>query len=527
MEWFNRINTKENREKSVVYFLIFLLVLQGLGIFLINLLQTEKYLFMDNTLAIRHGIEMWRNGIFLKDFNYFSTMEIDNAAFFAVPLYLLTGNLGLSLGIVHLLLYILCAYLILCLFRNAGYDKKYGFLAIFLLFTPYMIHGLDWANMMFVTVGQYEFRVIVLISIANLLLLALNAKTDIKKLLPLLIFNFLLCFWTSLSCGNYVILMIVLPFCLFYVFINCILEKIIFNKYILVVFVSTVLACVLALALRSHEIGETSRSSLALLTADTFSANLLNCITGFFMLFGGLTQEPYVPIFTVPAILRIIKFVFISACLVITYMKLKKLKSTDYFHYMFIFVAIVNLAVMILAFTRYGAIIFEYRYHIVWGAMLLLVTVASVEVIKYERLKNMVLLALLSMAVLINLSVFKTVFEENHETDFEEEIIRMADEADLNTIYVYNMPDEAAAIRVLDVDKNCMSVTYVVDYVYTSSENYFEYYYDYYDYEENHLFVCPPELLEPLPEEIRECYVEIGMLDNCCVYIGFENPWIQ
>jgi len=527
MEWISRINTKENREKFVLYLLVALLVLQGMGIFLINLLQTEKYMFFDNALAIRHGVEMWRNGLFLKDFNYFSTMEIDNAAFFAVPMYLLTGNLGLSLGIVHVILYVLCICLISCLFRNAGYDKKYGLLAIFLLFTPYMIHGLDWANMMFVTVGQYEFRVIALISITNLLLMALNVKTDAKKWIPLLIFNFLLCFWTSLSCGNYVILMIVLPFCLFYVFINCISEKIIINKYIVVVFASTILACVFALAIRGHEIGETSRSSLALLTADTFSANLLNCITGFFMLFGGLTQEPDVPIFTMPAILRIIKFVFISACLVITYMKLKKMKTTDYFHYMFIFVAVVNLAVMILAFTRYGAIIFEYRYHIVWGAMLLLVAVASVEVIKYERLKNMVLLALLSMAVLINLSVFKTVFEENHETDFVEEIIRMADESGMDTIYVYNMPDEAAAIRALDVDKNCMSVTYVVDYVYNSTDNYFEYYYNYYEYDENHLFVCKPEFLETVPEEIREGYVAIGMLDDCCVFIGFENPWIQ
>lgn len=53
-----------------------------MGIFLMNLLQTETYLFSDNTLAIRHGIEIWRKGIFLENFNYYSTLEIDNAAFF-------------------------------------------------------------------------------------------------------------------------------------------------------------------------------------------------------------------------------------------------------------------------------------------------------------------------------------------------------------------------------------------------------------------------------------------------------------
>ena len=56
------------RGEYIKYFYFFLLIFQGLAIFLMNLFQTETYLFSDNALAIRHGIEIWRKGIFLENF---------------------------------------------------------------------------------------------------------------------------------------------------------------------------------------------------------------------------------------------------------------------------------------------------------------------------------------------------------------------------------------------------------------------------------------------------------------------------
>lgn len=516
-----------NYSKLLNWFLLLFVIMQGIAIFLVNLLQTDSYLFNDNVYAIRHGIEIWRHGLFLENFNYYSTMEIDNAAFFAIPLYFLTNNLGLSLGIVHLLLYILSAYLIYSIFQNGGYDSKYGLLAIIFLFTPFVISGLDWGNMLFVTVGQYEFRVIVMLSTINLLLITLNTSKTIKQTLPLFLFHLLLCFWTTLSCGNYVILMILLPFCMFFVYINCITERLQINKKTILTLAGTLLICALALVIRNYGVGETGRSTLPLLTADTFSANLLNCITGFFMLFGGLTQEPDVPIFTVNAILRIAKFIFICGCLILTYSKVKKAKPTDYLHYMFVFLALVNLGVMILAFTRYGALIFEYRYHLIWGAMLLLTTAASIDSIKYVRLKNLTIFTIICMVALINLGGFKSAFAEADRTALERQILRIADEEELNTIYMYNMPEEAATIKVLDYNKSCISVTYVVDYVYRSTEDYFENYEDYAIFDERHLFACTPDYFELIPDVIKEVYDPICTIGNVQIYIGHENPWLE
>ncbi len=526
MKALEKVLIKENQKQLFKYLLFFLVVIQALAIFLFNLIQTENYLFPDNSLAIRHGMEIWRNGLFLENYNYFSTMEIDNAAFFAVPLYFLTGHLGLSLGIIHVILYIICAVLVCSIFRNLGHDITYGLLAVFLLFTPYVIGGLDWANMMFITVGQYEFRVMVLFSVVNLLLMAFRGEVRNKKFLLFFVFNLFLCIWTTLSCGNYVLLMILFPFCLFYIFLNCISDKWIINKGAIAILLCSISVCIITLLIRNQAIGETSRGSLPLLTADTFSANLLNCITGFFMLFGGLSQTPDLAIFSGKGILQLMKFAFIALCLILSYLRLKKSKPTDYLHYMFAFVALVNLAVMLLSVTRYGAIIFEYRYHIVWGAMLLLVAVASLDAIAYPKLRGVILIGIVGMAILFNIGGFDKITEEVRETDYERQIIEVADREELNTIYVYNMPEEAATIRVLDRSRSCMSVTHVVDHVYNSTENYFEDYSKYYVYDEQHLFVCSRESFDMLPEEIKNCYTEIGILGEKCLFVSFENPWL-
>jgi len=86
--------------------------------------------------------------------------------------------------------------------------------------------------------------------------------------------------------------------------------------------------------------------------------------------------------------------------------------------------------------------------------------------------------------------------------------------------------DEAAAIRALDLDKSCMSVTYVIDHVYTSTDNFYTDYSLYDTYDEKHLFVCSEECFAPLPEDIKACYTQIGELGENCLFIGTENPWL-
>lgn len=185
------------------------------------------------------------------------------------------------MGIVHVILYVLTIYLVYSIFKNGGYDERYSYLASFFLFSPYVIGGLDWGNMFFLTVGQYEFRVIVMLSVTNLLLISLNKRGVFKKNVAFFVSNIILCFGTTLSCGNYVLLMIILPFCLFFIFINVISEKLEINKFAVWVLSSSVVSCVIALVIRNCAVGETSRGNLFLQNVDGFIENIFNCITGF------------------------------------------------------------------------------------------------------------------------------------------------------------------------------------------------------------------------------------------------------
>lgn len=245
------------------------------------------------------------------------------------------------------------------------------------------------------------------------------------------------------------------------------------------------------------------------------------------MLFGVLTGGEATLIFSKQGIIRILKFIFICGCLVLTAFKLKKCKKSDYLHIMFVFVALVNLAVMVLSITWYGAEIYEYRYHMIWSSMLLIVTVASLDCLKYVYLKRMVTIVAMGVAILINIGGFDSVFTKTNTLKFEKEIIEIANEKELDTIYFYSMPQEAAAVRVLDYDKNCMSVTYIDDYVLPATENYFENYYEHYDFNGETLFVCDPSYLYAIPKEIMNVYTQIGNLNGVNLYIGSENPWIE
>ena len=131
--------------------------IQMLLIFWCNLGKYEEVIDFDSSLAIRHCVEMWKNqNIFLDGFNYFSTLEIDNTAFFAIPFFFLFNHLGLGLAVCHTLLYLV--FLLVCcdIFSNLGCSKICGVLSTVLVFTPYAHGQLDWANMIDITMNEFN-----------------------------------------------------------------------------------------------------------------------------------------------------------------------------------------------------------------------------------------------------------------------------------------------------------------------------------------------------------------------------------
>ena len=170
------------KKKTLLRILQALILFQFLSIIFINFTKSYSFLNLDSSLAIRHSIEMWKNGIFLQDYNYFSTIENDNAAFLGAPIYIITHNLNLALGIAHILTYTFCIWILHDIFKNLEVSREYFLIAVFLLFTPYSLGQLAWSNMFFLSVGQYEFRILVLLLLLDLMLLCDSQKYGKRKL---------------------------------------------------------------------------------------------------------------------------------------------------------------------------------------------------------------------------------------------------------------------------------------------------------------------------------------------------------
>ena len=102
--------------------LVVFVIAQFVMITYFNFTISYDLLDMDASLAMRHATEMWKHGLFLKDFAYVTSMEIDSATFFAAPLLLMTGNINIAMGIVHSFLYLFIIYLLYEISKN-GYPS--------------------------------------------------------------------------------------------------------------------------------------------------------------------------------------------------------------------------------------------------------------------------------------------------------------------------------------------------------------------------------------------------------------------
>src|SRR5699024_10081333 len=132
----------------------------------------------------------------------------------AAPIYMVTNNLGLSLASIHAVFYFIVVWILHDIAKNLRASTSQFLFSVLLLFTPYSVGQVEWANMLFVGVAQYEFRVIVLLMLLNLILMSLRKETSRRKFVLNLLVYCAVNFWTSLSTGNYVLLMIVSPFVL-------------------------------------------------------------------------------------------------------------------------------------------------------------------------------------------------------------------------------------------------------------------------------------------------------------------------
>lgn len=503
----------------------------------VNYALAEGMLDFDSSLAIRHAVEMWRHRtIDLPYFQYGSSMELDCASFFAAPVYMLTDNLGLSMAIVHGVLYIVIAAVIFGLCRNLGAGWYVPFITVLVVFTPYAHGMLDWSNMLFISAGQYEFRVMALLLMLDLLFWD-TEKRSRKLFWVLAVLEFLLIFWTAVSCGNYVLLMIVLPL-LLWIGLEWLLKRRekLFTKQTVLLAAYGVIS-VAGYVLHNVFTQVTHRGNLPYIAAKDFFTNIKNCLTGVIMLLGGFPTAEDVSIISPEGIARLARFVFIVACVVFVVCRLrfsgKKTSGKGMANVLACcctVYACFSLFILIMTDSTYGSPVFEYRYHILW-VYLLLVT-ASILVFRKNRWvpgRMMVLLQIgfLCCLALINVSGWWAVNKAFASNDLktEKEIMACADRYDADAIYFIGGEQEGHRIRALDMERYCISFTKKEEGL---EMHYFDFYSFYGDISlggQKNIVVCSKKDFEDLPEWRKNPYRLVDETGPWQIYYSDTNTW--
>lgn len=528
----------KKRIKTGAFVVLALMACLQFGMVLyVNYAFAEQVLDYDSSLAIRHAVEMWRHRTLdLPYFQYGSSMELDCASFFAAPIYMVTNNLGLSMALVHGILYIIIAAVILGLCRNLRAKWYVPFIVVLVVFTPYAHGMLDWSNMLFLSAGQYEFRIISLLLMLDLMFW--DAEKRSKKLFWVLAaLEFLLVFWTAVSCGNYVLLMIVLPL-LLWIGLEWLLkrrEKLFTRQTILLA--AYAVSSVAGYLLHNAFTQATHRGNLPYIAAKDFFTNIKNCLTGIIMLLGGLPVTEEVSIISAEGIARLARFIFLISCIVFVVCRLRfadqktsgKEKANVLARCCTVY-ACFSLFILMMTNSKYGSPVFEYRYHILW-VYLLLVTASILVFMKNqwvpERLMVLLQTGFLCCVLLINVSGWWAVnrsYASNH-LDMEKKVLECVDKYDADAVYFISGEQESHRIRALDLEQYCLSLTKKDGGI---EMDYFDFYSFYGDISlggQKNVIVCSKNDFDDLPEWRKKPYRLVDEAGTWQIYYSDVNTW--
>jgi len=509
---------------------ISILVFQIAYILFINFTRSENLIDFDSGAALRHAIEIWRNGtLFLKNYSPVSTLEIDCTSFWAAPIFLATGSLGLSYAVIHavLLVFILCLSNAVLKISGVGADLRSATLC--LLLVPYSFGQLEYFNMLFISAGQYNFKIITLLYITYFYL------ADIKKikrpilLLNLSAFAFFLSV-TTLSSGVYVLFMLIAPFMLAEV-IQCINKQSIslksFRNFFLI---GTVMLTAVLIKFRSMHFTPNQVNGSLLCEAGRFADNVLDCLTGIYILMGGIPKHGEVRVATVDGILHITRFIFLTAMICITFRTLKRENSwfKSRFNTACISILLCNLLVLIISSTTYGGSVFEYRYHITWMILFIFLSVNCLEKflsqLKNIWFKNLLLFALPAF-ILCNSAVnFRYISHlKPIEKDGATQIAEYADAQNVSTVLMYKVPDTNSIPQIINAirpDMECFSLNDNWDGV-----QFFDYYcldFDEVISREHILLICKSDF-NKLTDGIRGQYTYQTEIYGVSCYLKYQQ----
>lgn len=290
---------KLNIEKMFEVLFFVLLVIQVSILLWFNLKKIPYMLDADAADAFYHMVQIVKNGTLdIPNWHHTTTLEIDSALLFALPIYMLSGNLFVSIGMANLFIIALYISVIGAIMHYANVNRVFIWMTLCFIFNPWSFGMLDYINMLFFGASQYSIKALlpllaVLISILFTQYAHLTKKGRIFAYLTGIMYMALL-FITSMSTGSYVILCGILPVMLSMI-LDFILRGTVEGKYKIPRFAFFVLSMIVFLAgyLVYKKMFELpSKYNMNLTKMDDYESLIKACFMGIFQLFGAVTNEP-------------------------------------------------------------------------------------------------------------------------------------------------------------------------------------------------------------------------------------------
>nr|MCR5596394.1 hypothetical protein [Lachnospiraceae bacterium] len=293
-----------------------------------NLSDLRLSLDPDFAITVYHMREMVNKGTpVLQDFCITTSMEYDNTILFAAPLYAMTHNAFLSVGISNLILVALYIFAIRNIFIAFKVKPGIQFLTLAAIFTPYAFGWLDYFKMLFCAHANYGVKALIPIMLILCMIaydnrLFKDSFPRWKRIVFIVLYLFLL-FVTCVSSGTYTIICGILPVLMIVVIAwwRKLPERKGLSKPTLVsrytVWAGTIIASITGLLL--YKKVYTGGSKIApLVKFEDFDFNFRAVLVGFFQIFGGLTSEE-LPAFSMMGIFFCLKICLAAIFMIIMF----------------------------------------------------------------------------------------------------------------------------------------------------------------------------------------------------------------
>ena len=353
-----------NRKRKVASFLV--LFIQLIFVSLITCMCMKKMVDYDSSVAFFHAIQMSKQKtIFLKDFVYQTSADLDSASIFVAFVYAILGNIFVSQSLVDIVLFLFMVYVVYKIFEALDTNVVLRMLGCALVFIPYTFGQLGYATMFFTGTMMYYMRIVVPLLLLCIVLRSRKGNNNFLLLICVLeTFSFLI----GLSSGIYVIACGIFPIMLG-VFIYNYIEngfRILLSKELKICILTIIFGMFGVIG--AHLVGFPNRtSSMNLISAPNWLQNIGAYFVGIFELYNGVAEQDGISVFSFSGIEILINFVF-TCLLIVTivyqiYEMLRK-RKVDIFQVCSISIWSVNCIALTLLNVTYGSPVFEFRYHI-------------------------------------------------------------------------------------------------------------------------------------------------------------------